>query len=160
MNRTLKALMIAAAVTGAAYATSSLAQTPAPAPAAPATPSIPAAPLAPAAPASNAKPSNKAAMTEAKGPWLGTQMWKQAVYTMDNETRIGEIDNLIINRSGQIEAVVVGVGGFLGLGEKNVAFKYADLMPMVRNGNIWYMVKMTKEQINSLPAFDAAKYKL
>jgi hypothetical protein len=45
------------------------------------------------------------------------------VYGADNE-RIGEIDDVILSRDGQIEAIVVGVGGFLGIGEKNVAIPF------------------------------------
>ncbi|MGL4324407.1 MAG: PRC-barrel domain-containing protein [Beijerinckiaceae bacterium] len=153
MTATIKSAMLAATLFGAGFAGAAIAQTAAPAPAQP-----PATTAPMTAPPANT--AARAAMMEAKGPWLGTQMWKQAVYTADNETRIGEIDNLIINRSGQIDSVVVGVGGFLGLGEKNVSFKYTDLTPMVRDGNIWYMVKMTKEQINALPSFDNTKYKL
>src|SRR5690349_23379015 len=34
---------------------------------------------------------------------------------------IGEVNNIVVGRDGSVKAVVIGVGGFLGLGEKNVA---------------------------------------
>lgn len=37
------------------------------------------------------------------------------------DENIGEVDDLLLDRNGQVMAVVVGVGGFLGLGEKDVA---------------------------------------
>lgn len=44
----------------------------------------------------------------------------------DNED-IGTITDLVIGEDGQINAVVVGVGGFLGMGEKNVAIEWDSL---------------------------------
>ena len=44
----------------------------------------------------------------------------------DNED-IGTITDLVIDEDGQINAVVVGVGGFLGMGEKNVAIEWDSL---------------------------------
>jgi putative membrane protein len=48
------------------------------------------------------------------------------VYGADNEN-IGEIDDIVLQRDGRIAAVVVGVGGFLGIGEKNVAIPFEAL---------------------------------
>jgi sporulation protein YlmC with PRC-barrel domain len=42
--------------------------------------------------------------------------------------RIGEIDEIVLTGDGRIEAVVIGVGGFLGIGEKNVAVPYGTLL--------------------------------
>jgi sporulation protein YlmC with PRC-barrel domain len=53
----------------------------------------------------------------------GSDLMDVDVYGADNE-RIGEIDDVIVSRDGQIEAIVVGVGGFLGIGEKNVAIPF------------------------------------
>lgn len=40
---------------------------------------------------------------------------------------LGEINNVIINEKGDVVAVVIGVGGFLGIGEKNVGVRFDDL---------------------------------
>lgn len=40
---------------------------------------------------------------------------------------IGNVDDLLLDRDGRITAVVVGVGGFLGLGERNVAISAEQL---------------------------------
>lgn len=42
------------------------------------------------------------------------------VYGADNQD-IGEVNDVLLNRSGQVEALVIGVGGFLGIGESNIA---------------------------------------
>lgn len=43
-----------------------------------------------------------------------------------NET-IGDINDVLIGNDGKIAAVIVGVGGFLGMGEKNVALPFDQL---------------------------------
>jgi hypothetical protein len=48
------------------------------------------------------------------------------VYGPDN-VKIGDISEVLLNRDGTAQAVVIGVGGFLGLGQKNVAVAYKDL---------------------------------
>jgi sporulation protein YlmC with PRC-barrel domain len=49
------------------------------------------------------------------------------VYGANNEN-IGEINDVLINRSGQVVAVLIGVGGFLGIGEKDVAVPMSMLL--------------------------------
>ncbi|CAN7224600.1 PRC-barrel domain-containing protein [Rhizobium sp. LjRoot98] len=44
----------------------------------------------------------------------------QSVYNASDES-IGEINDVIFTKDGSVEAAVIGVGGFLGIGEKNVA---------------------------------------
>jgi hypothetical protein len=51
---------------------------------------------------------------------LGSGLMGAQVRGTDNEN-IGSVDDLLLDRDGQILAVVVGVGGFLGIGQKNVA---------------------------------------
>ena len=49
-----------------------------------------------------------------------TDWYKQNVYDL-NQQKIGEIMDVLVNPSGQIDAAIVGVGGFLGAGEKDWA---------------------------------------
>jgi putative membrane protein len=44
-----------------------------------------------------------------------------------NGDNLGEINNVIINEKGDVVAVVIGVGGFLGIGEKNVGVPFDSL---------------------------------
>jgi sporulation protein YlmC with PRC-barrel domain len=50
----------------------------------------------------------------------------QPIYTADNES-IGDINDLLVEKDGGIVAAVVGVGGFLGIGEKNVAVPFENI---------------------------------
>ena len=45
----------------------------------------------------------------------------------NDREKIGDISELIVDRNGNIEAVVVGVGGFLGIGEKHVAIPFKSV---------------------------------
>ncbi|MBB3948810.1 PRC-barrel domain-containing protein [Aureimonas jatrophae] len=51
---------------------------------------------------------------------LGSGLMGAQVFGADSE-RIGEVTDLLLDREGRVIAVVVGIGGFLGLGEKDVA---------------------------------------
>ncbi|ASY55479.1 MULTISPECIES: PRC-barrel domain-containing protein [Sinorhizobium] len=50
----------------------------------------------------------------------------QSVYNANDES-IGEINDLIIKKEGGVAAAIVGVGGFLGIGEKNVAVPFESI---------------------------------
>lgn len=54
------------------------------------------------------------------GEWRASKVIGVNVYNNANE-KLGEIDEIIIDKSGKVESVVLGVGGFLGMGEHNVA---------------------------------------
>jgi hypothetical protein len=56
----------------------------------------------------------------------------QAIYTADNQS-IGDINDLLVQDGGGVVAAVVGVGGFLGIGEKNVAIPF-DKITITREG--------------------------
>jgi sporulation protein YlmC with PRC-barrel domain len=49
--------------------------------------------------------------------------------------QLGEINDIVIGESGEVSAVIIGVGGFLGVGEKNVAVNYEDLKWVVAEDN-------------------------
>jgi len=67
---------------------------------------------------------------------------------------IGEVNDLIISEDGQIRAAILGVGGFLGLGEKDVAVS-VRAVEMVQDGNSWKLVvNSTKEQLEAAPSYD------
>lgn len=67
---------------------------------------------------------------------------------------IGEVNDLIMTGNGGIQAVVLGVGGFLGVGEKDVAVSMASI-DMTKDGNaVRLVVDGTKEQFTAAPAYD------
>lgn len=63
---------------------------------------------------------------EGAGQWRVSKLIGLNVYNKDNQ-KIGDISELIVDRAGKIEAVVVGAGGFLGLDERDVAVPYGQI---------------------------------
>jgi sporulation protein YlmC with PRC-barrel domain len=60
------------------------------------------------------------------GEWLATELIGRSVVNTANET-IGDVNDLITDANGKTIAAVIGVGGFLGIGEKDVAIRFEDL---------------------------------
>lgn len=60
------------------------------------------------------------------GAWRVTDLEGKAVYGAENES-IGQINDVLVSQDGSINAVIIGVGGFLGIGEKNVAVDMSAL---------------------------------
>jgi sporulation protein YlmC with PRC-barrel domain len=71
------------------------------------------------------------------------------VVNAEGET-IGEIDNVVIDADGQVRHVIVGVGGFLGLGEKNVALPWDQIVLSADGESV--TVPYTKDQLAGLPS--------
>ena len=70
--------------------------------------------------------ATSAQSASAAGLWQGSKLVGLNVYNPQNE-KIGSIVQLMVDKSGNIQSVVIGVGGFLGMGERDVAVKFADL---------------------------------
>ena len=75
-----------------------------------------------------------------------------------NSDNIGDVNDLIIGDDGAITDAVVGVGGFLGIGEKNVAVPFDELKVVERDGEIRLIYAATREQLEAAPAVDLAEY--
>jgi hypothetical protein len=55
-----------------------------------------------------------------KGNWRASKLMGLDVYNEGNE-KLGDINELILDKNGKVAAVVIGVGGFLGMGEHDIA---------------------------------------
>ncbi len=104
-----------------------IAQTTAPAPTAPnAAPSATISP-SPAAPAASGTSATLAPQNQAmRGNWRASKLMGVDIYGPDNE-KVGDVTEVLIDSSGKITGVTVGVGGFLGLGTKDVAIKFEEV---------------------------------
>ncbi|WNL38034.1 PRC-barrel domain-containing protein [Halomonas sp. PAMB 3232] len=65
---------------------------------------------------------------------------------VEEDEEIGTINDLIIDMDGQIQAVVVGVGGFLGMGEKDVAIEWDSLDLTMDEDNDDYVIRVNATQ--------------
>jgi sporulation protein YlmC with PRC-barrel domain len=66
------------------------------------------------------------ASSHKEGEWRASKLVGVNVYNEANE-KIGDINDVILDKSGRVENVVLGVGGFLGMGEHYVAVAYDKL---------------------------------
>src|SRR3954449_3261234 len=74
--------------------------------------------------ASSASAGSGKFMTEEKpNQWRASKLVGINVYGPNNE-KVGDINEVLVDRTGKAEAVVIGVGGFLGIGEKDVALPF------------------------------------
>ena len=61
---------------------------------------------------------------------------------------IGDVNDLVTDRSGKIIAALIGVGGFLGIGEKDVAVRFEDLkLNRDENDNVKVTLNISKETL-------------
>ncbi len=112
--------------------------------------SPPSAPPAPSAPAASSEMGSAANTITAQKPdeWLATRLRGTSVLGSDG-VKIGSVDDILLDRSGSIKALVIGVGGFLGIGAKDVAvpFKQFQVVPGTEGKSDVLTLSMTKDQL-------------
>ncbi len=173
MTRKLLTTVAAGALFATAFAPVAFSQS-ATQPASPSAPSM-SAPADPAAPKPDAmKPAGDAAQAPAPaattdtaqaagGTYLTEQSADQisantyigqAVYNGTNES-IGNVNDLIMKKDGGLVAAVIGVGGFLGIGEKNVAvpMEKITVAQNTTDGSVKLTTSETAETLKAAPEF-------
>jgi DNA-binding transcriptional regulator YdaS (Cro superfamily) len=78
----------------------------------------------------------------------------QTVYAPD-DARIGSISDLIVSKDGKnVQGFVIGVGGFLGIGERSVALQMEKLkIATLPDGSVKLTMDMKKDELANAPAF-------
>jgi PRC-barrel domain len=72
----------------------------------------------------------------------------------DANESIGKINEVILSKDGKVAAVVVGVGGFLGMGEREVALSFEALrLTQDSNGKFQVLFNATKDSLKAAPAW-------
>ena len=87
---------------------------------------------------------------------LVTRLLGQKVYSSvaDDAKEIGTISDMVVTSGQGISAVVIGVGGFLGIGAKDVAIDFAQLEWAEReDGSRRWVLETTAEELTAAPAF-------
>ena len=112
-------------------------------------------------------PSAAAAPVSAAGQWRASKLVGVNIYNEQND-KIGEVDDVIIDSSGKVDGVVVSFGGFLGMGEHDVKMdldqiKFTNKAGTTTSGSTssdskqWYpergKVHATKDQLKAMPQF-------
>src|SRR5215216_5252054 len=85
--------------------------------------------------------------------FLASNVIGATVYSQDDQS-IGDINDIILSPEGQPSQVIVGVGGFLGMGEKDVVLDMSKLkMAATDDGSLKIIVQTTPEELKNMPAF-------
>jgi sporulation protein YlmC with PRC-barrel domain len=87
-----------------------------------------------------------------------TNFYKQNVYDA-SDVKIGEINDVLLDNDGHVGAFIIGAGGFLGMGEKNVAVPFNSVRATQRDGKWWLTMNATKESLKSAPGYTYDKIK-
>ena len=139
----LKKLLLSTALS-AAVATAAFAQSPS-------TPSS-----SDPAPAAQLQGSGKPSFVSSQKPdqWLASKFKDTDVLGSDNQ-RIGDVTDILFDKSGKVEAIVVGVGGFLGIGSKEVALapNSFDVVPGQNGSADKLKLAVTKDQLKDAQTF-------
>ncbi|WP_111641669.1 PRC-barrel domain-containing protein [Marinimicrobium alkaliphilum] len=92
----------------------------------------------------NAPPANSTLASDLMGTDLRTS---------DDED-VGSVDDLIIDDDGKVVAVIVGVGGFLGIGEKDVAISWDSVTQTGTSNDRKLTINASREDLRSAPEFE------
>ena len=123
----------------------------------PPNPEPPKPPLVDATTEPPAKPIAGQIIMQDKNTYLASALIGSWVRSKDNET-IGDVNDVIINPSGDVVGVVIGVGGFLGMGEKDVAVAL-NRMTISQSENFDsanVMLNVSMAELEAAPAFKTA----
>ncbi|MEI9424848.1 PRC-barrel domain-containing protein [Mesorhizobium sp. Cs1299R1N1] len=91
---------------------------------------------------------------------LATNIIGENVYngTGDDAQKIGDVNDIVLTKEGKAQSLIIGVGGFLGMGEKNVAYDFAKAQWAQKNGDRWLVAQTTKEELQAQPDFNRKAY--
>lgn len=104
-----------------------------------------------------AKPVQGQITTQSKNTVLASNLLGAQVQS-PNEDTIGSINDVIVTTDGAVEGVVIGVGGFLGIGEKDVAVELAAIsMETTETGQATFILNATKKDLEAAPAFKTSE---
>ena len=120
-------------------------------PAVPGTGSAPAEAPAPSAGTTAGAPAPKPIPEQAEH-----QVRAQSLLGVDvsnGQDTIGEVSDLVVTDEGRVEAIVVGVGGFLGIGQKSVALAWDSIKLTEQDGDRVILVAATREQLEGMPTY-------
>jgi hypothetical protein len=116
----------------------------------------PTAPSGPSTTTAPATPSTSMAQTfidaQSSDEWLASKLIGASVTGPANE-KIGSVNDLLFTKEGNVKAAIIGVGGFLGIGEKNVAVSFNSLSLTRNQEGDKAVLKMSKAELEKAPDF-------
>ena len=98
--------------------------------------------------------------TQTMSGHLASNIIGKKVYngTADNADNVGSVDDLLIGDNGAVDLVIVSVGGFLGIGEKDVAISYNTVKWATKSNERWLVINANADDLKAKPSFDRKSY--
>lgn len=81
-----------------------------------------------------------------------TNWYKQSVYDPQNN-KIGDVNDVLTSKDGKIETLIIGVGGFLGVGEKDVAVPFEAVKIVKKDDKPTLVMDTTKDALKQARGF-------
>ena len=81
-----------------------------------------------------------------------TNYYKQSVYD-PKQNKIGDVDDVLVDKSGKITGLVVGVGGFLGAGEKDVIVPFSAVKSTKKDDKWYLTLDESKDSLKNSAGF-------
>lgn len=81
-----------------------------------------------------------------------TNYYKQSVYD-PKQNKIGDVDDVLVDKSGRITGLVVGVGGFLGAGEKDVIVPFSAVKSTKKDDKWYLTLDESKDSLKNSAGF-------
>jgi putative membrane protein len=109
-------------------------------------------PSAPPAAASSTKDTAELATKLPADAISISTYYNEDVYdTQDN--KIGDVNDILLDKDGRLSTAIIGVGGFLGVGEKDVAVPFKALKVAEKAGDRYLVINATKEALEKAPGY-------
>jgi sporulation protein YlmC with PRC-barrel domain len=81
-----------------------------------------------------------------------SEYYKQDVYDA-HDNKIGDVNDVLLDKNGQVTAVILGVGGFLGMGEKDVAVPFNAIRLTEKDSKRYLTMDTTKEALQAATGY-------
>ena len=112
----------------------------------------------PSDPASTAEDNTQFGTTVPPDALSISTYYNEDVYD-NQDNKIGDVNDILLDKDGRVSTVIIGVGGFLGVGEKDVAVPFSALKVAEKAGDRYLVINATKEALERAPGYiyDKAK---
>ena len=84
--------------------------------------------------------------------WTIANYYKQAVYD-SSQNKIGDVDDVLVDKAGKVTGLVIGVGGFLGMGTKDVIVPFSDVNVQKKNDKWSLSINENKDSLKAAQGF-------
>ena len=84
--------------------------------------------------------------------WTVTNYYKQDIYD-PSQSKVGSVDDVLVDKSGKVTGLVIGVGGFLGAGEKDVIVPFSAVKTEKKNDKWWLTLDQSKDDLKKASGF-------